>query len=189
MPLESSISPRGEGFYELSLHGRLHRPHWVAQLFASLSQLHVSILSGRAEQFKGGEWESKFLLNFDNSTSDPKTLDYAGLAEQAPTGERGAPPKLSHFEITRRSDNLVELRLEGPDQIGFLASILARVSGLALFPSYLEIDTVAGQIKDCIVLRGIADRGPSEAAFQSLDRMLKSFQTFKPAGIPAGLKK
>jgi hypothetical protein len=39
----------------------------------------------------------------------------------------------------------------------------------------LEIDTIAGQIKDCIVLRGIADRGPSEAAYQSLDRMLRSF--------------
>jgi len=165
------------------MHGRLHRPHWVAQLFASLSQLHVSIISGRAAQIKGGEWESKFLLNFANCATDPKQLDYSALAEQSPSGERGAPPKLSHFEIIRRSDNLVELRLEGPDQIGFLASVLARVSGLALFPAELEIDTIAGQIKDCIVLRGIADRGPSEAAFQSLDRMLRSFLIMKPAGM------
>ncbi len=185
MPLESSIYATPEGLHELSMHGRLHRPHWVAQLFAALSQLHVSILSGRATQVKGGEWESKFVLNFANSTADPKTLDYSSLAEQSPTGERGAAPKLSHFEIVRRSDQLVELRLEGPDQIGFLASILARVSGLALFPSELEIDTIAGRIKDCIVLRGIADRGPSEAAYQSLDRMLRSFLT----AVPAGMKK
>ena len=183
MPLESSISPTSEGLHELSMHGRLHRPHWVAQLFATLSQLHVSIISGRAVQVRGGEWESKFLLNFANSTADPKQLDYSALAEQSPTGERGAPPRLSHFEIVRRSDQLVELRLEGPDQIGFLASILARVSGLALFPSELEIDTIAGQIKDCIVLRGIADRGPSEAAYQSLDRMLRSFLTAVPVGM------
>lgn len=175
MPLESSISSTVEGLHELSMHGRLHRPHWVAQLFAALSQLHVSIISGRARQIKGGEWESKFLLNFSNSSADPKHLDYSALAEQSPPGERGATPKLSHFELVRRSDQLVEVRLEGPDQIGFLAAILARVSGLALFPAELEIDTVAGQIKDCIVLRGIADRGPSEAAFQSLDRMLRSF--------------
>jgi len=183
MPLESSISSTSEGLHELSMHGRLHRPHWVAQLFASLSQLHVSIISGRATQIKGGEWESKFLLNFSNSSADPKHLDYSALAEQSPSGERGAAPKLSHFEIVRRSDQLVELRLEGPDQIGFLASILARVSGLALFPAELEIDTVAGRIRDCIVLRGIADRGPSEAAFQSLDRMLRSFMTMSPSGM------
>jgi len=183
MPLEATIVATPEGLHILNMHGRLHRPHWVAQLFASLSQLHVSILSGRAEQTRGGEWESKFILNFATSSTDPKSLDYSALAEQSPSGERPAPPKLSHFEIIRRSDLLVELRVEGPDQIGFLASILARVSGLALFPAELEIDTPHGQIKDCIVLRGIADRGPSEAAYQSLDRMLRSFLVAQPSGM------
>lgn len=175
MPLESSLTSTGEGFYELSLHGRLHRPHWVAQLFAALSQLHISIISGEATQIKGGEWTAKFLLDFSNSTADPKQLDYSAFAEQSPTGERTTTPKLSRFEIVRRPDQLIEVRLEGPDQIGFLAAILGKVSVLALFPAMLEIDTVAGQIKDCIVLRGIADRGPSEAAFQTLDRLLRSF--------------
>lgn len=180
MALESSISSTVEGFYELSLQGRLHRPHWVAQLFAALSQSHISIISGHATQMKGGEWTSKFLLDFSNSSADPKRLDYSAFAEQSPSGERTTTPKLSRFEVLRRPDQLIEVRLEGPDQIGFLAAILARVSGLALFPATLEIDTIAGQIKDCIVLRGIADRGPSEAAFQSLDRMLRSFMVQYP---------
>jgi hypothetical protein len=183
MPLESSISSSTEGYHELSLHGRLHRPHWVAQLFGALSQLHVSIISGRATQVKGGEWESKFVLDFSHSSADPKRLDYGALAEQSLPAERGATPKLTHFDLLRRPDNLVEVRLEGPDQIGFLASILARFSGLALFPAMLEIDTVAGRIADCIVLRGIADRGPSDAALQSLDRMLRSFLITKPSQI------
>ncbi len=84
-------------------------------------------------------------------------------------------PKLSRFELSRRSDQQLELKLEGPDQIGFLASILGRVSVLALFPSSLEINTMRGQIRDAIVLRGIGERGPSEAAYQSLERMLRSF--------------
>jgi hypothetical protein len=185
MALESSISSTVEGFYELSLHGRLHRPHWVAQLFAALSQLHISIVSGQATQVKGGEWKSKFLLDFSSSSADPQRLDYSGFAEQSPSGDRSVTPKLSRFEIVRRPDQLIELRLEGPDQIGFLAAILGKVSVLALFPAMLEIDTIAGQIKDCVVLRGIADRGPSEAAYQSLERMLRSFM---PAGQPV-LKK
>lgn len=175
MALESSISSTAEGYHQLSLYGRLHRPHWVAQLFAALSQLHVSIISGHASQIKSGEWTSKFLLNFSGSNADPNRLDYNALAEQDLPGERAVTPKLHHFDLRRRADQLIELRVEGPDQIGFLASILARVSGLALFPSMLEIDTIAGRINDCIVLRGIADRGPSEAAYQSLDRMLRSF--------------
>jgi len=175
MPLESTISSTPEGLYRLSLHGRLHRPHWVAQLFSALAQLRISIISGEASQEKGGEWTSSFLLDFADSSADPHHLNYTAFTEQPATGERHAAPRLSRFEITRRPDQLIELRLEGPDQIGFLASVLARVSGLALFPSKLEIDTMAGKIKDSIVLRGIGDRGPSEAAYQSLDRMLKSF--------------
>jgi len=185
MALESSISSTVEGLYELSLHGRLHRPHWVAQLFASLSQLHISIISGQATQAKGGEWKSKFLLDFSGSSSDPYRLDYTAFSEQAPSGERSTTPKLTRFELIRRPDQLIEVRLEGPDQIGFLAAILGKVSVLALFPAMLEIDTIAGRIKDCIVLRGIADRGPSEAAFQSLDRILRSFMV----PIQPGMKK
>jgi len=175
MPLESSITPTPDGLYELSMHGRLHRPHWVVHLFAALSQLHISIISGYATQEKKGEWKSKFILDFANSTSNPKQLDYTAFSETTPQGERPNAPKLSRFNLSRRADHLIELSLEGPDQIGFLASILARVSGLALFPSSLEINTVAGQIRDSIVLRGIGDKGPSDAAYQALDRMLKSF--------------
>jgi hypothetical protein len=175
MPLESTISSTTEGMYQLKLQGRLHRPHWVAQLFSALAQLHISIISGEATQGKGGEWTSSFLLDFSGSSADPRHLNYTAFAEQAPSGERLAAPKLSRFELSRRPDQLIEIRLEGPDQIGFLASVLARVSGLALFPSKLEIDTTDGKIKDSIVLRGIGDRGPSEAAYQSLNRMLKSF--------------
>ncbi len=175
MPLESTISRTADGMYQLKLHGRLHRPHWVAQLFSALAQLHVSIISGEASQEKGGEWTSSFVLDFSSSTADPHHINYTAFADQAPSGDRPAAPKLSRFEVSRRPDQLIDLRLEGPDQIGFLASILLRVSGLALFPSKLEIDTMAGKIKDSIVLRGIGDRGPSDAAYQSLERMLKSF--------------
>jgi hypothetical protein len=177
MPLESSITPTLDGMYELSMQGRLHRPHWVVQLFAALSQQHVSILSGSASQEKQGEWRSRFVLDFSNSSADPKHLDYTAFSEQTAGGDRAAAPKLTRFDLSRRADQLLELKVEGPDQIGFLASILARVSGLALFPFSLEINTYQGQIRDVIVLRGIGDRGPSDAVYQSLERMLRSFVT------------
>jgi hypothetical protein len=176
MALESSIISTVDGMHELSLQGRIHRPHWIIQLFGSLSALQVSIISGQATQEKRGEWKSRFILDFSNSSADPKHLDYAAFSEKTPSGDRSAmAPKLTRFELSRRPDQQLELKLEGPDQIGFLASILGRVSVFALFPSSLEIDTLRGQIRDVIVLRGIGDRGPGDAAYQSLERMLRGF--------------
>src|SRR5277367_1529173 len=99
MALESSISATIDGFYELSLQGRIHRPHWVVQLFAALSQLHVSIISGHATQEKRGEWKSRFVLDFSNSTADPKHLDYSAFSEQSSNLDRTISPKLHRFEL------------------------------------------------------------------------------------------
>lgn len=180
MALEPSISSNVDGTYELSLQGRIHRPHWILQLFAALSQQQVSIISGVATQEKRGEWKSKFILDFSNSSANPQGLDYAAFTELSSAGERSSiAPKITRFTLARRSDNQLDLKLEGPDQIGFLASILGRVSVFALFPSSLEINTVKGQISDAIILRGIGERGPSDAAYQSLERMLRGFTIAK----------
>jgi hypothetical protein len=52
------------------------------QLFYALSQLQVSIISGDARQVKIGEWSSKFVLDFTNSSANASHLDYAGFAER-----------------------------------------------------------------------------------------------------------
>src|SRR5271156_1868479 len=152
MALNATISATGGKLYELTLHGRSHHPHWVVHLFSALSGLQISIVSGQAQQVKLGEWESTFVLDFARSTADPMGLDYSGFAEQKTSVDRLLTPKLKRFTLGRTPDQLLDLRLEGPDQIGFLASILGRVSGLALFPSSMQIRTVTGQIKDALVL-------------------------------------
>lgn len=176
MPLESTISAKSDGMVELRLEGSNYLPHWIVGLFAALSRQRVSIVSGQATQGVPGEWKSCFVLDFSKSSADPGQLNYVVFAEQTlHTSGETAAPRLTRFELLRRADQLLELKLEGPDQVGFLASILSRVSLLALFPSRLEIDTRQGQIKDVIVLRGIGDKGPGEAAYKHLERMLKSF--------------
>jgi hypothetical protein len=175
MPLESTINPTSDGHYELRLNGQIHKPHWIVQLFSALSQSNVSIVSGEAAQDKPGHWRSRFVLDFSSSTADPRSLDYQAFAEKLPTGDRPPPPRLTKYDIRRRHDQLIELDVHGPDQMGFLASILSRVSVLALFPANLEIRTVSGRIHDTITLRGIGDRGPSEAAYTSLNTLIKSF--------------
>jgi len=189
MPLDSSITARSDGCHDLTLHGQIHRPHWVAQLFATLLEYQVSVISAHATQLKQGEWKSRFVLDFSKSSAHPGHLDYSALCEKNSNIERSVTlslrkfggtsemklPKLSRFEIQRRPDQLIELKLEGPEQAGFLASILVKVSGLALFPAALDVITLKGEIRETIVLRGIGEKGPSDAVYQSLERMLRSF--------------
>ena len=175
MPLKTSISATRAGVYELNLTGQIHRLHWVVQLFYALSQLQVSIISGDARQVKIGEWNSRFVLDFSNSPANPSHLDYAGFAERDAALNRTITPKLSGFQLDRRPDQLLDLRLDGPDQIGFLASILGKMSGFALFPSSLEIRTVAGKIQDSFILRGIGERPPSDSAKESFTKVLREF--------------
>jgi hypothetical protein len=175
MSFTSTVTPSGKNSYELNLQGRTHSPLWVVHLFASLSQEQISIISGQAEQINPGEWGSSFVLDFSRSKADPMHVDYAAFSTQNTKLDRSVTPKISRYKLTRRPDQLVDLHLEGPDQIGFLASALGRISGLALFPSLLEIRTVAGQIKDYFVLRGIGNRPPSEEAYKALGTMLRGF--------------
>lgn len=175
MPLESTISRTVSGLYELRLQGSIFQPHWMTNLFAALSQRQISIISGDATQGADGEWKSRFNLDFSKSVAKPDQLNYSAFAEQPPAIERKEPARLNRFTLKRRVDQLIEVSLEGPDQIGFLASVLVPVSGLALFPSSLKIDTVATKIHDSIVLRSISAKGPSDAVYQALERMLNSF--------------
>jgi len=176
MSLESTIAARSDGMYELRLEGSIYLPHWIVELFAALSQQQVSIVSGQATQVTTGEWKSCFVLDFSHSSADPRRLNYVAFTEQTLNlGGKAGTPRLTRYELSRRPDKLIEIKLEGPDQVGFLAGMLSRVSLLALFPSFLEIDTLGGQIKDVIVLRGISDKGPGESAYLHLERMLKGF--------------
>lgn len=175
MAFKTSITPTGRKFYELSLQGLTHRPHWVVHLFAALSEHQISIISGHANQVKLGQWESTFLLDFSRSTADALRLDYSGFSDHKTGSDRLGTPKLSRFSLARTADQFLDLRLEGPDQIGFLAAILGRVSGAALFPTTLQIRTVTGQIRDSLILTGIGGRPPSQTAEQILSTMLRSF--------------
>jgi len=176
MSLECSISPSGLGLYELNLNGRLHRPHWVVQLFTALAQVQVLIHSGYAVQDRKGEWESKFLLDFSQSLADPLTLNYQAFTELTMSGDRLRVPKLARFELMRREDRFLDLKVEGPDQTGLLACVLSRVSILALFPSAITVETEEGQFRDTIVLRGFSEMGPSDAVYKALQRMLCTFE-------------
>lgn len=166
------LNPTGGDLHELVIAGRFRHPHWVAFLLAGLAEQRVSVVSGRASQLAPQQWEAKFLLDFQGASSEPHRVDFVGLAENERRLSGHPPPEVTGFFVTRRPDKALELRLEGPDQIGFLGRMLAKLCMLMLFPSELRIDTVQGRIEDVIVLRGAAGSPPTESLRGSLENML-----------------
>lgn len=177
----TSIQKDSEGFHELRLRGAFEHPHWMAHLLSNLSEAHVSVVSGQACQMEDSCWDARLTLDFRSSTATPEVLDFVAMAQRRSAAVDWSPPQVSQFLITRRRDQQIELLVEGPDQIGFLSRLLTKVSVLGLFPSELEINTVAGQIRDRLVLRGITAMGPTRTVQSALEAVFRLMRSSTPA--------
>lgn len=172
MTPQTSLSPLPNGHQELKISGHFTHPHWMAFLFSGLAKEGVSIVSGRAGQ-RGTEWQAQWILDFARSQAAPDALDYATMALQRGASGAAGAPHLSRYQIARRADESLEVWLFGPDQIGFLGRVLSRLSLIMLFPTAIEVDTMAGQIRDYGVFRGIGGAAPNAEAERALGVLLK----------------
>lgn len=174
MALHTSLTSAPGNMHELHLRGRISNPHWLVFLLSGLAESGISLVSGRAQQ-TALDWNARLLLDFSGARVSPQSLDYAMLAEHRPVSAATLAPQLTQFDIARRPDGSLEVRVQGPDQIGFLGRFLGRLSLVMLFPVEIEIRTVMGQIHDRVVLRGIGGTAPDEAASGALKTFLHSF--------------
>ena len=174
MPPQFSLAKSRNRVQQLRICGEFQHPHWIPYLFSGLSNLKVSVMRGTATRAATRDWDATFDLDFTECSRTPDKIDYLTLSQQQ-TALAFAPPTLSQFQITRRTDQSLEVLLHGPDQIGFLGRILSKLALFMLFPTELEIDTVAGRIQDRIVFRSLGGMPPSELAEKSLETMLREF--------------
>jgi hypothetical protein len=170
-----SISSLSGGLHELKIKGQWAHPHWVAHLFSGLASQQISVVSGKASQKLSQDWEATFHLDFSRSTQKPEALDYVDLAHTRTGAVEMSSLKLGSFQISRRMDASLEVRLNGPDQVGLLGQLLTRLSLLGLFPIDLQISTAHGYVEDRIVFTGILGTVPSEVVEVSLENMLRGF--------------
>jgi hypothetical protein len=173
----ATISPSALGHQELIIEGLLPHPLWVGFLFTGLAQWQISVISGKAVQTDVQHWQSRFTLDFSCSRATPQNLDYIMMAQRRSSSIDVQNPKLNRYEVFRRPDLALEVRLEGPDQIGFLSRLLGRFSLLMLFPAEIEINTVAGVIRDRVVFKGLGGTVLDDNARTALDTLLRGFVT------------
>lgn len=159
------------GLHRVELSGSFPHPHWLAFLCGGLSAVDVSVVSGRAVRTSPLLWEGQLVLD-----GEVAGLDIVALASRRPPMRDAAAPVLSWATVERRTDGLLYLSLEAPDELGFLGRLLGRISLLTLLPAEVEIATVGGRISDRFVLSGVGSSPPSDEVLDALRAMLAGMQ-------------
>jgi len=165
------LTPIRDGQQCLELHGSFP-PHWPGHLTAGLAGKKISILSGNARK-KQFEWNASFTLDFSRFLGLPDKVNYVELAQTEPAGLPDEAIRLDDFVLRRLASGDVEVTITGPDQIGFLARFLRKVTFLSLFPKEFDIDTIGGAIRDRFVFGGIGSLKPTAAVEEILNKTLK----------------
>lgn len=166
------LTPSTDGLHDLRMHGAFAHPHWVAFLFSGLAAQGISVVSGRAMQTPAGNWNAEFRLDFRRSHAIVQTIDFRALCEKTHFPGTRTELKLLSAHVVRRTDDNLEIRISGPDQVGFLSALISKVSLLGLFPIELEIMTVSARVQDRLVFAGIGGSAPGAGVQSSLQAML-----------------
>jgi hypothetical protein len=181
----ATLHPAEGGLHRLDLKGAFTHPHWLAFLCGGLSGAGVSVVSGHAARESPMHWTGHFVLDARGSRTPVESLDLVGLSALRPAVRDATAPRLASFEVRRRADQQIEVRVEAPDELGFLGRLLSRISLLTLLPSELHIHTVRAMIQDRLVLGGIGTAAPSDEVLGSLTELLGALVRPAAPGVPA----
>jgi hypothetical protein len=161
----------GAGRAALSMEGGFEHPHWLAQLAAALANDGVSIISGSATRSADHAWLACFELDTSHASSTFGARGIAFSLRQPPIRVPGTV-QLVGWTVQRRGDDLLELRIQAEDSVGFLGRLLQRLALLALIPVELRIRTDAGRIDDEFVLARAGGATPPKEVEEALANML-----------------
>ncbi|CAH2030304.1 hypothetical protein [Trichlorobacter ammonificans] len=149
--------------YGLDLRGYL-KPGWSGYLAGRLADEQISVLRGAGRKISAITWEARFELEMPPLLKVPERLDYCAMASTPPAVRSTLPwVRLERLSVKRDSAHggslLVELT--GPDQLGFLASLLRVFSFYSLFPVEMEIETLGATASNRFWLKGIGSLTPT----------------------------
>lgn len=142
---------------------------WLGRLASALSRRGIGIQAVDAIRRTDGSWFGSLQLGVAHASIAPTELDYFSLCSEAPDNRGSSRDlRLDRFQIERTAAGALELRLNGADEVGFLAAVLDRCEFLGLFPERLKVTTDEGTINDVLWLRGVANNAPSAEAEHAL---------------------
>jgi hypothetical protein len=161
-----------DGCARLHLSGRLS-PGWAGRLALGLARAQVTILRGYACRAGREGWDAYFDLRGLEGAPDLRSIDFGALAAH---GEPGAVPlaiDLERYAIVPMIGGGVQLWVYGRDRLGFLGSLLERLTGLLLFPEEMHVETRGRLVEDRFHIRAAAGRPVSAESLRALETLLR----------------
>ena len=135
---------------------------WLSNFTRAASRLKLDIVRGTARRNAERRWSARFDVLGANE-AELSRIDFLALTREAGDVARVPSLDLQTFELSRSSEraNVLTLRIQAPDCVGFLASLLAHLAGFVLFPEEIRIDTHHHEARDTLWLSTVGGMSPA----------------------------
>jgi UTP:GlnB (protein PII) uridylyltransferase len=134
---------------------------WLSNFTHAVTRLHLDIVRGVARRNAERRWSAEFeLRGADDSSLDQ--VDFLALTRETSDAVSVLGLELHTFELSRSSERsgVLVLRIQAPDRVGFLASLLAHLAGFVLFPEEIRIETFHDEARDALWLSSVGGQTP-----------------------------
>lgn len=168
------VTRTGHGTHQVELWGSMPIG-WLGNFTRGATRMSLDIVRGVARRNTQRRWSATFEMR-GASESSLQRVDFLGLARLDAESAAPIQLELARFELTRSTERagMLELRINAPDRVGFLAALLAHLAGFVLFPVEIRIDTFQGVAEDALFLTSVAGESPPpeiEAALRASLRL------------------
>lgn len=185
------VERQDDGYHKLEVYGKMPTD-WVGNLTNGIARSGLSIMHGRASREAASSWRGHFALECSPNATAPEKIDYLHLIK---TAAASAPANLCIDSYILRPTNelggSLYLEIRGKDQLGFLGSLLGKLSFYSLFPVQMEIETEGGRILDRFWLTNTGGGLPSGQIIEVLEKTLEKMLSTTPGSpmrVPFGVR-
>jgi UTP:GlnB (protein PII) uridylyltransferase len=134
---------------------------WLSNFARATARLNLDIVRGKARRNAERRWSASFEMR-GAAYDELEQLDFLALARAQSEASSVISLELDSFELSRSSERTgaLSLRIQAPDRVGFLASLLAHLAGFVLFPEEIRLDTFQNEARDALWLSSVGGQSP-----------------------------
>lgn len=147
---------------------------WLSNFTRAATRQNIDIIRGNARRNAERWWSATFEVRGADE-AELKRIDFLALAREGGAADVVSNLELESFELSRLAEraNVLSLRIQARDRVGFLASLLAHLAGFVLFPEEIRIDTHDRLARDALWLSAVGGMSPAPAIERALRASLR----------------
>lgn len=182
----SAMCARSATGVRLEICGTLP-PSWSGSLSLHCSAIGLNIESGLGCRISPSKWAARFELSSERPL-DVHAFEFLRMARGSrSSATRSAAPHLESFELVRQPGRGLTAAVRGPDQPGFLASVLQRFALFGLHPDRFVLGSFRGHADDVFLLKTVGGTEPSPECAAALRSALTACLPAPTARAPGSV--